>query len=943
MVIGIGFCLHIQNTISQCSPASCLTDQIDFSTAIDPITGLPLASSSGSNTVQDPLWILTGAPTNNGPVNLGSPAFVIDTYSAWDDMPPISSPPSKYISAFPTSGSNEATPAATPYVFERKICVCGSSTTVSFQDLTHVDNQLSLSLLGPGLGSGLNLSNYNSTVVSNFRNPPEDDGTVNNVTLQANSTYILHAEMINDNTGSPMGFNINGQIIADQAVLSVGSCCNNGAFISGYKFLDENCDGIQDSGEPTDAGWVIVLKDNFGTPIQTATTDISGYYFFNVTTPGLYTVEEQSPLPAGFNQTYPASPSNHTVNITGSEIVSNLNFGNCCPDCQLFQGTAGSIGFTYNSSGTQVTITPSGLTALESYAVDINCNGIYEINNIPGNTPITHTFPHTGLFDLKIKVSALKCGKPCGLEFGTTRIKLTPEECQETICYEWEKLGPFCNVHDLAEFNGDILACGDLVFGFPGIGKWNGSNFVSFENFALSQNVFEIEPFQGNLFALAHNPDFVLYKWNGISWSIERSSPHNSFHTDNTNHDWFHDEMIATQLGLFVAFHKDNFVMNKSSHEIHYYSGSAWSILPDPINPTIGPLFQYFMVGEYDDFPIIRADYVSASGPVSQLLYWDSSPPWKPLTTDPIDYLPTTPGSNFGEGITVVKQKDDNTFICGGSFTEIKNGPQGTIPGTRHIAELKIFPAPQQWSSIGGGSTTGTPAHNRPGILDMDIIGDNIFVVGAINEMGGTPVERSAWYDGSTWNALYDDSQNAFFNSTLPSISQDGECEIFIAGECQFGKTSYCCLYEDLKLTGTETGQKLYHTHGKIETCNTTISPTANVVYKAGQGANHLPVWTLQSPGQMTSLIEGCGDCCPDDPLNDLPFLAAYIGNPNFSITQYTYNGDCIYQITDYCIISDGSTSYFDCLGNLICVQFQVGGTCPIPFTITNPVVLQSC
>ncbi len=940
ILLGVGLLLQINIATSQCTPSSCLTDILDFSTAIDPQTGLTLATSSGINTVQDPLWILTSAPTTNGPVNLGSPAFVIDTYSAWDDMTPVTSPPSKYISAFPSSGSNEATPASTPYVFERKICVCGSNTIASFQDMIHVDNQVTLSLHGPGLGAGIILSSYNSTVVSNFRNPPENDGTLHNVNLQANSTYILRAEMINDNSGSPMGLNINGQILADQVVLSEGTCCNNGAFISGYKFLDENCDGIQNSGEPTDAGWVMVLKDNFGTPIQTSTTDISGYYFFNITTPGTYTVEEQLPLVAGFNQTFPAAPSNHTVTITGTEIISNLNFGNCCPDCQLFQASAGSIGFNINSSGTNVTINPTGLTASESYSIDINCNGQYEIINIAGNTSVTYTFPHTGTFDLKIKVNALKCGKPCGLELEINNIKLTPEECQETVCYDWEGISPFCNVFDLAEFDGDILACGDLVFGFPGIGKWNGTNFVSFENFALSHNVFEIEPFQGNLYALAHNPDFVLYKWNGISWSIERTIPHNIFHTDNTNHDWFHDEILATQLGLFVAFHKDNTVLNKSSHEIHHFDGTSWAILPDPADP-VGTLFQYYQVGEYDDFPVIRADYITPSADLVSILYFWNTIGWQKLTFDHIKYLPTTPGANFGEGISVVKQKDANTLICGGFFSGIENATQGAVLGTRLIAEFDLnF---QQWSSIGGGATTGGTVFPRPGIMDIDIIGDNIFAVGSISEMGGTNVIGSAWYDGSQWQDLYDDSQLAFFSSSLPSISQNGECEIFFAGECQFGKSSSCCLYEDLHLSGVESGQKLYHTHGEIITTNTTISPTADVIYKGGKGVTHSPIFNVQTPGQFSAIIEGCGDCCPDDPLNDLPFLASFVGNPNYTITQYMYNGDCIYKITDFCLVSDGSSAYYDCLGNLICEQFQFGGSCPSPFTITNPIVLQSC
>jgi hypothetical protein len=131
------FCLP---AFGQCSPSSCLTDQLIINTGYDYSSGTTLSPSTPTTAVQDPFWLLVSAPTNNGPINLNSPAFVIETYSAWDDIAPVATPPSRYISAFSRAGSNEANISGTPYIFERKICIC-DTTQVTFEENLHVDNQ----------------------------------------------------------------------------------------------------------------------------------------------------------------------------------------------------------------------------------------------------------------------------------------------------------------------------------------------------------------------------------------------------------------------------------------------------------------------------------------------------------------------------------------------------------------------------------------------------------------------------------------------------------------------------------------------------------------------------------------------------------------------------------------------------------------------------------
>jgi hypothetical protein len=78
-------------------------------------------------------------------------------------------------------------------------------------------------------------------------------------------------------------------------------------------------------GEPGLANIEVTLKDDFGTPIMTTTTDSTGHYLFTGVTPGSgYYVEVTGGLPSGLTQ---SSPSGHTDDRTDpiSLIVSQGN------------------------------------------------------------------------------------------------------------------------------------------------------------------------------------------------------------------------------------------------------------------------------------------------------------------------------------------------------------------------------------------------------------------------------------------------------------------------------------------------------------------------------------------------------------------------------------------------------------------------------------------
>jgi hypothetical protein len=92
--------------------------------------------------------------------------------------------------------------------------------------------------------------------------------------------------------------------------------------ISGYKWNDEDGDGVKDPGENFLGGWRIILS---GPESKEATTDSNGRYSFTDLPPGTYTVSEE-PKP-GWVQTHPPG-SSYTIVLPEGGIVNDKNFGN---------------------------------------------------------------------------------------------------------------------------------------------------------------------------------------------------------------------------------------------------------------------------------------------------------------------------------------------------------------------------------------------------------------------------------------------------------------------------------------------------------------------------------------------------------------------------------------------------------------------------------------
>ena len=112
-------------------------------------------------------------------------------------------------------------------------------------------------------------------------------------------------------------------ICDDVQNIVLNSSTENGS-VGNRIWLDSDGDGVEDIGESGLVGIEVTLKDEYGTPLLTTTTDNNGYYLFtNVAFDSGYYVEITDGLPAGLTQ----STDGRTDDRTDSFALSSTSVG----------------------------------------------------------------------------------------------------------------------------------------------------------------------------------------------------------------------------------------------------------------------------------------------------------------------------------------------------------------------------------------------------------------------------------------------------------------------------------------------------------------------------------------------------------------------------------------------------------------------------------------
>jgi uncharacterized repeat protein (TIGR01451 family) len=143
-------------------------------------------------------------------------------------------------------------------------------------------------------------------------------------------------------------------------------------------WLDADGDGVQDAGEPGLANVEVTLKDQYGTPLMTTTTDSTGHYLFTGVMPGngYYVEATSSTLPSGLQQSY---PSGHTDNRTDPfNIINLVSYGYNLDQfgVQAYNNSNGTVNWTSSwveSDGTQSAT--AGLVQVITATGDLRING----------------------------------------------------------------------------------------------------------------------------------------------------------------------------------------------------------------------------------------------------------------------------------------------------------------------------------------------------------------------------------------------------------------------------------------------------------------------------------------------------------------------------------------------------------------------------------------
>ncbi|MBI3194096.1 MAG: hypothetical protein HYZ34_06455, partial [Ignavibacteriae bacterium] len=310
------------DSISVIARDSCDEDTLSLNTGFDHCTGSVYSAPGFDN-----YWRVIGEPpaatAQFNPSNPPSPtnprpASVRSAHDAWDG--PLSN--SQWISSHPVNEVHHNG----DYTYRFKFCMEDTSGNPNLWLELLVDDAADVYLNTFPIGSTpANPSGCTSPSIGgcNFRYPTHIISTNDKSLFVSGTTPNILDVVVHNQHGRALGLNIQGYVSGTGVTLEKMECCNDSGAICGYKWFDDNGDGIWQQGTESGIGnWPINLSNG-----KTVYTDNFGFYFFPNVATGSYQVSEGNP---GFGCTQTSTPTIHNVTVSANQIVQNINFGNQC-------------------------------------------------------------------------------------------------------------------------------------------------------------------------------------------------------------------------------------------------------------------------------------------------------------------------------------------------------------------------------------------------------------------------------------------------------------------------------------------------------------------------------------------------------------------------------------------------------------------------------------
>ncbi len=525
----------------ECNPA-CYTGTLDLSTGINNLgEELPIGEYVGN-------WQLVDGPDDD--VNYPRPGFVLNPNNVWAQLPG-----SQYISPFPNATNNGS--FSEPYLFERCFCVCEEDAQVDVNISAHVDNFIDIGLYDDNGTLIEELITYNgSASTSTFLDPAFMSNTSHNL---SSGTYCLRAGMRNDGSVT-MGMQINASITS--AGFESSQCCTPYAFILGTVFEDSNCDSLINlTADGGIQGVTVNLLSN-NNIVDTAITDVYGYYVFSDVAVGEYDVEVE--VNSGFLPSL--GEGGYQIEMLADTVIGNLDFGLCNP-C-LFDNEPPLI----NCSESLVTyeLGNNGKVNLDPTLHDIS----YEDN--------------CEILSVEYSQTTFTCVDLIGIPY-SVQVIVTDESGNSTIC-EIEVLIDDPNYHCIPE-ECDQVCYSDVIDLSTGI------NNLGIE--------LPIGAYVGN--------------WQLIDGPDENVNYPRPGYVLNPHHAW--DQLIGSQ---YISPFPN--ALNNQSFDIPYLFERCFCVCEDDatINLDLSVHVDNFInVGLYDDSGVLIEDLISYNGPSDSSTFRD--------------------------------------------------------------------------------------------------------------------------------------------------------------------------------------------------------------------------------------------------------------------------------------------------------------------------------